>query len=218
MNIHSPISGVVIKKNAVEGKYFKEGQEFFEIADLSVLWLYADIYENEISWIKEGLEVSAESPALGGKPVKGKITFIDPVLNPKTRTIKIRAAFQNREGMLKPETFATVKITIPTPTDIIAIPKNAVLDTGTRKIVYVKTSDTEFLGKKVSVGIEAEGYIQILSGLEPGEIVVHNANFLLDSQSQLSGGQEGLYGNALEVNGKGAKKESGSEKNKDSNK
>ena len=211
VTIYSPISGIVIKKNATEGMYFKEGHALYDIADLSIIWLYADIYENDLPLLKKGLEVVAETPAFAQQEIKGKITFIDPVLDSQTRTVKIRAEFSNQEGHLKPQMFATVKISIPTPDKIIAIPKHAILDTGKRKVVYVYNNKQEFLGLSVSTGMEAEGYVQILSGLKEGQLVVHDANFLLDSQSQLMGGQEGLYLNVLEIDSKDEKKGSAPE-------
>jgi len=194
----------------------KRGILFFEIADLSIVWLYADIYEYEIPWIKIGQEILAESPSIPGKRVKGKITFIDPILDSKTKTVKIRGEFENKKGFIKPETFATVSILIPTPKGVIAIPKSAIIDTGLRKLVYLKGKNREFLGKRVSTGVEAEGYVQILMGLSEGDQVVVDASFLIDSQSQLSGGQEGLFGNTIEVNKVDAKPKISSEPSQDS--
>ncbi len=210
MTIYSPISGTVIKKAALEGQYVKEGSHLYTVADLSNLWMFADIYEYEMSWVKLGQEVEVVTPAYPGEVFSGKITFVDPVLHPQTRSVKVRADFPNLEGKLRPEMFVNVKIKIPlTKKDFpwmaksfkhngaLAIPVSALLDTGKRKLVYVSEGGGNYKQKEVKIGPRAGAYYPIVEGLKEGERVVTRANFLIDSQTQLTGEEAAVYDAAL---------------------
>ncbi len=242
MTIYAPISGTVIHKTALEGKYVKEGEILYSIADLSNIWVLADIYEEDISWVKPKTDVEITSVAFPGEIFRGGISFIDPYLNEKTRSVKIRVDIPNSEGKLKPGMYVDALIKIPlsdkkqayytcpmhpevkanSPGEcpecgmslekveggfVLTVPKSSVLDVGTRKIVYIDRGEGKYEPREVKVGQEAEfvvdgkkqRFFPVLEGLAEGHKVVTRANFLIDSQTQLTGGAAGVYGGAIEV-------------------
>jgi Cu(I)/Ag(I) efflux system membrane fusion protein len=196
--VHSPISGTVLEKKVVEGQYVTEGQDLYLLADLSRLWLSAKVYEQELGGIKIGQLAVARFPAFPGRDFEGRIRFIDPVLEPATRTAGVRIELPNPGGLLKPGMFATAELRVDLGRGL-AIPKSAVLDTGVRQVVYVRLSPTRFAGREVKLGPAAGDQVQVLGGLKEGEEVVTAANFLIDSQSQLAAGQSIQWGGASEV-------------------
>lgn len=250
MTIYAPIGGTVIHKNALEGKYVKEGENLYEIANLSNLWVLADIYEFEISWIKIGQRVEIISTAYPGDTFKGKILFIDPYLNPSTRSVKVRVDVRNPQLKLKPGMFVTMQIKSDLPGTmhhqpkkifytcsmhpevitkepgncpicgmklikkeqppthmVLAVPKYAVIDTGMRKVVYVEKDKGIYEGKEIEIGPEAIAYVNgqkrkfyvLKGGLLEGMKVVTYANFLIDSQSQITGQAGAIYSGAIEA-------------------
>lgn len=206
LTIYSPISGTVIRKTALEGKYVKEGEEIFCIADLSIVWMLADIYEEDLSLIRLGQKVKITSTAFPGEVFEGRISFINPYLNEKTRTVKIRVDVPNPEEKLKPGMYVNALIKVPLGL-VLAVPKSAVLDVGMRKLVYLDKGEGRYEARQVKVGLEAEArvgdkrlsFFPVIEGLAEGERVVTRANFLIDSQTQLTGEAAGAYGGALEV-------------------
>ena len=148
------------------------------------LWVYAEIYEYEVGLVSVGQPVEATLPAFPGRTIRGKIKAIDPVVNPNTRTVRVRAEIPNRDGKLKPEMFVNLAIRVPLG-DALSIPSDAVFDTGTRQLVFVEEGEGEFEPREIKRGRQADGYYQVLSGLKEGEKVVTQANFLLDSESKL---------------------------------
>ena len=200
MTIYSPISGTVVRKDALEGKYVKVGSPLYTVTDLSNLWMFADVYEYEMSFVQLGQKVEIAPLAYPGETFTGKITFIDPVLHAKTRSVKIRADFPNSEGRLKPEMFVNAGIKIPLGEEL-SISKSALLDTGLRKLVYMKHGPGKYMPREVEIGQEAGGYLIVKKGLMEGDVVVVRANFLIDSQTQLSGSAASMYGTALGTEG-----------------
>ncbi|HEV7518992.1 MAG TPA: efflux RND transporter periplasmic adaptor subunit [Thermoanaerobaculia bacterium] len=196
--VHSPISGTVLEKKVVAGQYVTEGQDLYLLADLSRLWLSAKVYEQELGGIKVGQLAVARFPAFPGRDFEGRIRFIDPVLDPATRTAGVRIELPNPGGLLKPGMFAAAELRVDLGRGL-AIPKSAVLDTGVRQVVYVRLSPTRFAGREVKLGPTAGDLVQVLGGLKEGEEVVTAANFLIDSQSQLAAGQSIQWGGASEV-------------------
>lgn len=270
MTIYSPIDGTVVEKTVFEGKYVKEGGHLYTVAELSNLWMFADIYEYEMSWIRLGQRVEVTTPAYPGETFTGQITFVDPVLHPQTRSVKIRADFANPHGKLKPEMFVNARLRIamtkrqfpglaglfkshggaksevvkvatyqcgctgktwtqeankrkscpycgeampdcgtlvkqeemrkeiaPGEELVLAIPSSSLLDTGKRKIVYVGKGDGDYEIREVEIGPQAGEYYPILEGVQEGEKVVVKANFLIDSQTQLTGPAAAMYDAAL---------------------
>lgn len=188
ITIYSPVTGIVEQKNAVVGKYFKEGQSFFDLVDLSSLWVEMDVYEHDSALISIGQEVELQFNAYPGEIWKGKLNFINPVLDKKTRTLKVRTTLQNEKGKLRPGMVGVASVTVKLDGMPLVIPRSAIIDTGKRKVVWLENSKGSYEAKKVHTGFESEGYVEIKHGLSEGEKVVIDGNFLLDAQAQLFGG------------------------------
>jgi len=190
--IYSPATGIVRKRNAVTGKYFKEGQNFFELSDLSSVWVEMDVYEQDAALVNLGQNVSMEFTSLPGDLLYGEIDFVAPVLNPKSRTLKIRTTIANITGKLKPGMVADATLKVNLEGIPLVIPRSAIIDTGKRKVVWVKLSEKQYQAKTIHTGYESEGYVEVKHGLMENEEVVAEGNFLLDAQAQLFGGYEDM--------------------------
>jgi Cu(I)/Ag(I) efflux system membrane fusion protein len=200
--VRSPVGGTVLEKKVVQGQYVTEGQDLFLLADLSRLWLSAKVHEQDLGGIKVGQLGVARFPAFPGRDFHGRVRFIDPVLDPATRTAGVRVELPNPGGLLKPGMFATAELRVDLGRGL-AIPRSAVLDTGARQVVYVQVAPGRFAGREVRLGSPAGDQVQVLAGLVAGERVVTSANFLIDSQSQLATGQSIQWGGASEVKPQG---------------
>jgi Cu(I)/Ag(I) efflux system membrane fusion protein len=248
MVVHSPIGGTVVHKNAVEGKYVKEGENLYQIAGLSNIWVLADIYESDLVSIEKGQNVEITTSALPGERFDGQISFIDPFLNPRTRTVKVRVDVSNTQMKLKPGMYVNVLLSAHVhdgiqgsgkviyecpmhpeiqsdkpddcsicgmalvekpqapPDSVLAVPRSAVLDTGERKLVYVEKERGTYVAKEIEVGADAVAIVNgqkkkfyaVRAGLSGGMRVVTQANFLIDSQSQITGQAEAIYSGALD--------------------
>ncbi|MDQ6953274.1 MAG: efflux RND transporter periplasmic adaptor subunit [Mariprofundaceae bacterium] len=185
LHIHSPFDGIVVNIGARDGQFVTPQTELYMIADLSNVWTYVDVYEYELPWIKLGDEVDMRLASLPGEKFSGKITYIYPYLNAKTRTIKIRLEFKNPDMKLKPNMFADVTIHASKQINAIVIPSEAVLRTGTRNAVFVVRGPGKYEPRDVKLGISSDGLVQILEGVKAGEEVVTSAQFLIDSESKL---------------------------------
>jgi len=185
LHIHSPFDGVVVKIGARDGQYVTPQNEIYMIADLTNVWTYVDVYEYELPWIKVGDEAEMRLASLPGETYTGKITYIYPYLEAKTRTIKVRLEFKNPGMKLKPDMFADVNIHASKQVDAIVIPSEAVLRTGSRNAVFVVRGPGRYEPRDVKLGISADGLVQILDGVKEGEEVVTSAQFLIDSESKL---------------------------------
>lgn len=192
ITIFSNATGIVRTRNATVGKYFKEGQNFFELSDLADVWVEMDVYEYDSSLIKIGQKVSLEFTAIPGEMSMGEIDFINPILDPKSRTLKIRATISNSSGKLRPGMIANAVLNIEIDGEPLVVPRTAIIDTGKRKVVWVKLSDNQFQAKIIHAGYESEGYVEVKHGLMEGEEVVIEGSFLLDAQAQLFGGYEDM--------------------------
>jgi Cu(I)/Ag(I) efflux system membrane fusion protein len=184
LTLYSPLGGVVLEKMVNRGMYVEPGATLFKIADLSVVWLIADIYEYELPLIRIDQQAVITLPHLAGESFTGKAVYINPALDPRTRTAKVRFEFPNPKGRLKPEMFANVTLKIDLgvkPT----VPESAVIDTGTRRVVLVTKGEGYFEPRDVVLGAQADGYYEVLDGLKIGEQVTTSANFLIDSESKL---------------------------------
>ena len=193
----------------------KESQRSLILPEDKV-WVYADIYEYELSWIKEGLTVRVTTQAYAGEEFKGVIRAINPILDPATRSLRVRLEIDNLMKKLKPEMFVDVFIQAELSDDVLSVRREAILDTGARKIVWVDSGQGSFEAREITVGPEGLALIDgqrikvfpVLSGLTEGEYVVTKGNFLLDSQSQLTGGMSVLWGGATEIKEEETKTES----------
>jgi Cu(I)/Ag(I) efflux system membrane fusion protein len=182
----SPADGTVVQKNAVQGMRVMPGDKLFDIADLSSVWIISDIYENELPLINPGETARITLSSLPGKEFSAKIEFIYPTLTDQARTVKVRLTVANPGGRLKPQMFTNVEIKAGMGKRL-AVPDDAVLDTGTRSIVYVDKGEGNFEPREVKLGLRADGYREVLSGLKAGEKVARAATFLIDSEAQLKG-------------------------------
>lgn len=202
LTIFAPIGGVVVEKSAKEGMYMNTGTQIYTIADLTEVWVLFDAYQSDLPWLLIGQHIEFTSPSFPGKTFVGTIEFIDPVLDDRTRTAKVRAAVNNRDGKLKPDMFVSGiaksrlnKLGKPVDesvTDLSAaplvIPSSAPLLTGTRAVVYVQLSEREeptFEGREIELGPKAGDYYVVKSGLHEGELVVTNGAFKIDSELQI---------------------------------
>ncbi|VAX23335.1 Probable Co/Zn/Cd efflux system membrane fusion protein [hydrothermal vent metagenome] len=200
--IYSPMSGVVIERMVDEGQYVTEGKPLLKLADLSRLWVYGDVYENELSLIKTGMPVKI---SIQGKSIDGKINFIDPVVQNDSRTVRVRFEVSNKDRLLKPGMFANVRIDV-FGDDVLAVPASAVLFTGRRAIVMVWEGAGAMFPVEVELGRKwvyamnqmtdgksqpllggEDRYHEVLSGLDEGEEVVSSANFLIAAEAQFQG-------------------------------
>jgi Cu(I)/Ag(I) efflux system membrane fusion protein len=184
LTLRSPISGVVTVKNIVEGARITPADILYEITDLSHVWVQVDVYEAELNRAKAGMPAEMTTQASPGKMFKGRIAFIDPVMDPKTRTAKARVEFPNPKGELKPEMFGEVILKGQGRKGLL-VPLDAVLDAGTTKVAFVSLGDGKFEPREVTTGTTAGEKVEIRSGLKAGEEVVVRANFLVDSESRL---------------------------------
>lgn len=182
--IHSPITGTVIKKIALEGMKIVPGDHLYTIADLSHIWILADIYENELPEVHVGQTATVTLPYTPNTTLQGRVSFIYPTVNQKSRTVKARLEFANPKDLLKPDMYVNVKLNIPLGLRL-AVPADAVLESGERSLVFIYLGDGKLVWRNVKTGVKTEGWIEILDGVKEGEPIVSSANFLIDSESQL---------------------------------
>jgi membrane fusion protein, copper/silver efflux system len=186
MTLYSPFSGVVTMKQANEGMRVMGGEELLQISDISKVWINADIFEYELPWVKPGQPAQVEIPFAHGKPLAGKIAYIYPYVQNETRTVKARIELANPGFALKPDMYANVLIEGRPATGALAIPGDAVLNSGRGQTVFIASGQGRFEPRVVRTGLSDEqGYVQVLSGLSEGERVVTSAQFMLDSESKL---------------------------------
>jgi membrane fusion protein, copper/silver efflux system len=195
LTIFAPIGGVVVEKDAREGEYVETGQRIYSIADLSRVWVQLDAYESDLARIRKGATVSFTTQAAPGRRIEGKVTFVAPTLEERTRTVRVRVEVPNRDGLLKPGMFVQGVLTgAPSQRGEppIVIPASAPLITGRRAVVYVQVPDRDrptYEGRDVVLGSRVGDQFVVESGLEEGELVVTQGNFRIDAELQLRGRQ-----------------------------
>jgi multidrug efflux pump subunit AcrA (membrane-fusion protein) len=190
----APASGFVTAKDVLEGQQVEAGMPLFTITDLSRVWVQANVYESEAALVQLGQRAVVSLPYTSGVQLAGTVTYIDPFVDPATRTLTVRLEFTNPDLLLKPAMY--VDVTLDTvQREGVVIPEEAVLDSGTRRVVFVETAAGHYEPRAVRLGIRGDGKVQVLDGVRAGERVVARANFLLDSESRLrsalSGGRHG---------------------------
>ena len=182
----SPVHGHVTEKAIVEGAALKEGERVLRIVDHSMLWLDAQIYESQLPFIKTGQKATATISSIPGKQFAGEVTFIHPHVDPATRTVMVRVVIPNEELILKPGMYATVLISSELADQVVLVPREAIIDTGTRQVAFIARPGGHFEPRKVKMGVAAEdGMVQVLEGLAPGETVVTSGQFLIDAESRM---------------------------------
>ena len=198
LTLRSQANGVVLEKPSIEGKRFMAGEMLYQIADLSSVWLLAEVFEQELGLVRQGQAVKIRLDAYPDKVFTGIVTFIYPTVTPETRTAKVRIELPNPGGLLKPAMYASVEMA-STRSDgqALAVPDSAVLDTGSRQLVLVQREEGRFEPRTVKTGTRADGYIEVLEGVKAGENVVVSANFLIDAESNLKAAIGGMSGMAM---------------------
>ncbi|MDN3563545.1 efflux RND transporter periplasmic adaptor subunit [Paeniroseomonas aquatica] len=186
LTLTSPMDGVVLEKNAVQGMRFAPGDTLYRLADLSTIWLLAEVFEQDLGLVSPGQDATIGLTAYPDRRFAGKVTFVYPTVNATTRTARVRIEIPNADQRLKPDMYATVEIAASVGTaSMVVVPDSSVLDSGTRQTVLVEHSPGRYEPRVVSVGRRADGYAEIRNGVAAGEMVVVGANFLIDAESNL---------------------------------
>ena len=187
ITIYAPLSGTVLEKTATQGMHFNAGDPLFKTADLSTVWLLADVAEQDLGNLHTGQAAHVSFVAYSGRAFTGKVDFIYPSLMAATRTGRVRIVLPNTDSLLRESMYASVTIDAPaTPGgQALVVPDSAVIDSGARQVVIVARGEGRFEPRAVHIGAHGDGYVQVLDGLKPGEQVVVSANFLIDAESNL---------------------------------
>lgn len=184
LTLYSPVNGYVVQKMAIQGMKVMPGEKLFDIADLSSLWVLADIYENELAMVKAGEIAKITLSYFPEKEFSSRVDYVYPSISGTTRSAKVRFEVPNYGGKLKPQMYTNIEVKIDLGKRL-SIPDEAVIDTGTRQIVYVDKGDGNFEPREVSLGVRGEGMREVVMGLKAGEKVASAATFLIDSEAQL---------------------------------
>lgn len=185
LTLYSPFDGVVLMRHVVEGTYAKPGEPLLKLADLSRVWVLADVYETELPWVREGTPAVMTLTYHPGQRYEGRLDYVYPTLDPKTRVVQVRLLFDNPQGDLKPGMYADVSLTPKVAAAVVVVPREAVIHSGRRDLAFVRLPDNRFESRTLTLGPEGDDGQQVLAGLAEGERVVTSAQFLLDSESQL---------------------------------
>ncbi len=185
IHIHSPFNGVVINIGAREGQHVSPETELYMLADLTKVWVFADVFESDLPWVSVGDTVEMTLTGIPGKIFKGSLSYIYPYAEAKTRTIKVRLVFDNEDLLLKPDMFANVTINTQRQANAITIPSEAIVRSGERDQVFVVREQGKFEPRTVKVGLTAKGLTQVIEGVDVGDEVVTSSQFLIDSESKL---------------------------------
>ena len=186
--LRAPASGIVVRKNTLEGAHVNAGEDLFQIADLRTVWVHASFYENELPWIREGQPVEMSLSYLPGRTYRGTVSYIYPYLREKARDVHVRLVFSNPDLNLKPGMYANVEVQGTAIRDAIVVPSEAVIRSGARSLVFVVRGPGKFEPREIQIGEEGgqnNAWLHVLKGVSPGEEVVVSAQFLLDSESRL---------------------------------
>jgi Cu(I)/Ag(I) efflux system membrane fusion protein len=181
----SPVAGTVIDKIAIEGMHFQPGDALFRIVDTSNMWVMAEVYEQDLAFVKVGDTARVTVNAWPGKPFDGKVTFIYPNVGKDSRTARLRIEVPNPDGRLRAEMAATVEVVSPLEGQRIVVPESAVIDSGRRQAVLVERGEGHYEPRPVRLGVRVPGYVEVLDGVQAGERVVTQATFLIDAESNI---------------------------------
>lgn len=184
--VHSPATGYVVMKHVTDGDKVAPGAPLYRIVDLSKIWVQADVYEYELPWLQVDQPASLSLSYVAGRTFEGKVTYIYPTVDERSRTIRVRLEFDNPGLVMRPGMFGSVRIDTKQRDDVLQVPSSAVIRTGTRNLVFVALGEGRFKATEVELGEQGErGAVEILTGLHAGQRVVTSGHFLLDSESQL---------------------------------
>jgi len=185
LTFRSPVNGIVTEKKAVQGMRFTAGDALYQVTDLSAVWAVADVFEQDIGWVKPGAKAKVKINAYPDKTFEGTISYVYPTLKAETRTIPVRIDLPNPNNLLKPGMFAQLELPTAAKGAVVTIPNSAVIDSGTRQIVLVQAKEGRFEPRDVKLGARSDDRIEVLDGVREGEQVVVAANFLIDAESNL---------------------------------
>lgn len=185
LTLYAPVSGIVMEKDVFEGQAFRSGQNLYMIADLSGVWVNAEVFEADAAMVREGMPAEVSIAALPGQSLSGRIEYVYPTVEDRTRSMRARISIPNPRGELKPGMYATVRFSSELG-EVLTVPSSAILNSGDRAVAFVDGGDGAMMPHELSVGAVGEGYTQVLAGIEPGQRVVTSAQFLLDSESNLA--------------------------------
>ncbi len=185
--VTAPASGVVVEKmdHALEGMFAKAGMNLYKIANLSTIWLEADIYEHQVPWLRVGTYAKVELPHEPGKIYRGRIRYLLPFFDEKTRTMKVSIELQNPGGSLRADMYANVTFDVPAARNVLAVPEEAVIHSGERNILVLDRGEGKFEVRDVTLGVNGGGLWEVTEGLNDGDRVVVSSQFLIDSESNL---------------------------------
>jgi len=209
LSLEAPYSGIVSMKMVNEGMYIKPGAALFEISDLSRVWIYADLYESDLPFVKVGQQAWVTLPYAGEEPRTAKVTYLYPYVDAKTRTVKARLEFANPDLSLRPEMYVNVEILTDPRSNVLYVPAEAVLNSGNKQTLFVALGEGKFEPRVIKTGVRGDdGMVEIVEGVKAGEVVVISAQFMFDSETRLreainkmlepkaadGGGDEDLFG------------------------
>lgn len=189
---HSPVDGVVIEKKALQGMRFMPGEMLYQVADLSAIWVIADVFEQDIGLVQRGAKARVTINAYPDRQFAGAVTYVYPTLQVETRTVRVRIELPNPAGLLKPGMYAEVTVPVAAKNAVVTVPASAIIDSGTRRIVLVQAAAGRFEPRDVTVGARSDSFVEILHGVKSGENVVVAANFLIDAESNLRAAVSGF--------------------------
>jgi Cu(I)/Ag(I) efflux system membrane fusion protein len=193
LTLHAPVSGIVVEKQVLQGQAVQSGQNLYMIADLSEVWVEAELREQDAGSVREGSAATVDFAAFPGRPMQGRVEYVYPTFETEARTLKARIAISNPGGRIKPGMYATVRLSTPTRT-ALSVPSTAVINTGERHLVFVDMGGGKLMPHEVETGRVSGDYTEILAGIEPGQRVVTSAQFILDSESNLAEVMKGMIG------------------------
>ena len=185
LTFRSPVAGIVTEKKALQGMRFMPGEALYQVADLSAVWIVADVFEQDIGSVKPGAKASVRINAYPDKVFEGKVSYVYPTLNAATRTVPVRIELPNPGQLLKPAMFAQVEVPVSAGRAVVTVPTSAVIDSGTRQIVIVELGEGQFEPRQVKLGARSDQRVEVIDGIKDGEVVVTAANFLIDAESNL---------------------------------
>jgi len=208
LTFRSTASGIVTEKKAVQGMRFMPGEALYQVADLSSVWVIADVFEQDIGLIKSGATAKIRINAYPDKAFEGKVTYVYPTLKAETRTVPVRVELANPGMLLKPAMFAQVEVAVPSKGSVVTVPVSAVIDSGTRQIVLIQKGEGRFEPREVKLGGRSDTSVEVIEGVKEGEQVVVAANFLIDAESNLKAAIGG-FSSAPSATGPGTAKGAG---------
>ena len=197
----SPVSGIVTEKKALQGMRFMPGEELYQVADLSSVWVVADVFEQDIGLVQPGATAKVRINAYPDKTFEGKVSYVYPTLNADTRTVPVRVELANPGLLLKPAMFAQVELPVAAKGSVVTVPLSAVIDSGTRQIALVQQGEGRFEPREVKLGARSDTAVEIVEGVKDGEQVVVAANFLIDAESNLKAAISGFKAPDAKSNG-----------------